>query len=414
MDEISESPLKASITKSGNKYREIFYQSPVGIIFYNKEGYAIKANKSAIEITGIKNYEGILGHNLFDNPTIGDKKEELMEKSTIKFRAPLNFVLINGNGYHYPDKNRSCTLDNIISVTDFGFLVQIQDISQCNIRLQKLMDEDLKLAQDHLEEIIEERTLELEKDYNALKSNELKLKEMIEELKRSNKELKSFAYITSHDLQEPLRTISSYAELLKRRYEGQLDEDADDFIEYMVDGTSRMQQMIKVLLDYSRIGTQGKKFEKFNVEEAFNNALSNLQLRIEESNAEITHDTLPEVMGDLNQICRVFQNLINNGLKFHKKNIPPQIHVSAKKNGTMWIFSIKDNGIGIENQYKNKVFEVFKRLHTMDEYPGSGISLAIVKRIIDRHGGRVWVKSDLGVGSTFYFTIPIKSPLNRE
>ncbi|MGZ7159360.1 MAG: PAS domain S-box protein, partial [Methanobacterium sp.] len=246
--------------------------------------------------------------------------------------------------------------------------------------------------------------LSVVRDITERKHAEEQLKETIQELERSNQELQSFAYITSHDLQEPLRTMGSYAGLLKRRYGGQLDQDADDFIEYIVSGASRMQTMIKSLLDYSRIGTKGKEFTKFNAENALNTALSNLQSSIEECDAEITHDAFPDITADESQIRQVFQNLIGNALKFSKEGVRPMIHVSAQNKDDEYVFSVSDNGIGIEEKYSDRIFEVFKRLHAIGEYQGAGIGLAIVKRIIDRHGGRIWVESELGKGSTFYFS----------
>jgi len=239
-------------------------------------------------------------------------------------------------------------------------------------------------------------------------SYEKEMQELIEILKHSNEELQSFAYITSHDLQEPLRTMGNYAGLLKMRYEGRLDKDADDFLEYMVSGAQRMKGMIQGLLDYSRVGTRGGEFMEFNSEDALNHAIYNLQSAIEECHAEITHDSLPLIVADSGQITRVFQNLIGNALKFRREGKKPKIHISARKEDNEYVFSVSDNGIGLEEEYSDRIFEVFKRLHAIGEYQGAGIGLAIVKRIIDRHGGKVWVESKLGKGSTFYFTVPIK------
>ena len=249
------------------------------------------------------------------------------------------------------------------------------------------------------------------RDITKRKNAEKELKETIQELERSNKELRSFAYITSHDLQEPLRTMGNYAGLLKMRYEGKFDPDADEFIEYIASGAQRMKDMIQGLLDYSQVGTQKRKFTEFDSQEALNNALINLHSSIEECNAEITHDKLPAITADKNQISRVFQNFIGNALKFRKEGIQPKIHISAKKEKDEYVFSVSDNGIGLEEQYKDHIFEIFKRLHSIGEYQGTGIGLAIVKRIIEEHGGQIWVKSEYGNGSTFYFTIPI-NPAN--
>ncbi|MGF7119372.1 PAS domain-containing sensor histidine kinase [Methanobacterium oryzae] len=244
------------------------------------------------------------------------------------------------------------------------------------------------------------------RDITERKNAEKLLKESITELERSNKELQSFAYITSHDLQEPLRTMGSYAGLLKRRYEGQLDEDADDFLEFMVSGATRMKDMVQGLLDYSRVGTQCK-FTEFNSEKALKCALTNLQSPIKEYHAEITYNLLPNIVANESQITRIFQNLISNAIKFRREGITPEIHISCRKEDNEYVFSVSDNGIGLEEQYSDRIFEVFKRLHAIGEYQGAGIGLAIAKRIIDCHNGRIWVKSKLGKGSTFYFTIPL-------
>ncbi|MGF7117995.1 PAS domain S-box protein [Methanobacterium oryzae] len=244
-------------------------------------------------------------------------------------------------------------------------------------------------------------------DITESKLASIERENLIKDLRRSNDELRQFAFITSHDLQEPLRTMASYAGLLKRRYEGQLDKDADEFIEYIVSGATRMRQMIVGLLEYSRVGTHGGDFSKFNVYESLKDSLANLELLIKDNNAQITYDPLPEIFADFDQISLVFQNLIMNAIKFRKKDEIPKIHISARKEKNEYVFSVSDNSIGMNQEYTDKIFEIFKRLHAIGEYGGAGIGLAIVKRIIDRHGGRIWVESSLGKGSTFYFTIPL-------
>lgn len=240
-------------------------------------------------------------------------------------------------------------------------------------------------------------------------------KELEDELRRSNDELQQFAYVASHDLQEPLRTISSFTQLLDRRYKEKLDPDADEFIGYVVEAAQRMQQMILDLLEYSRIMTAGKELIRINSNEALDTALFYLKGLIEDCNVEITHDKLPKIVADQGQITKVFQNLISNSIKFSKPNESPKIRISAEKNekNREYIFSVQDNGIGMELQYAERIFTIFQRLHTLDEYQGTGIGLAIVKRIIERHGGHIWVESELGKGSTFYFTIPI-NPANHS
>lgn len=237
---------------------------------------------------------------------------------------------------------------------------------------------------------------------------EAKLQRTMAELERSNAELEQFANIISHDLQEPLRMVTGYIQLLARRYAGKLGEDADDFITYAVDGAERMQQLINDLLAYSRVGTQGMAFEPTDCETVLDNTLANLEVAIEESRAVVTHDPLPTVIADVSQLTQLFQNLIGNAIKFHCDD-QPRIHVSTEQNANEWIFSVRDNGIGIDPKHAERIFLVFQRLHTRQEYAGTGIGLAICQKIVARHGGRIWVESQPGKGSTFYFTMPTRS-----
>ena len=244
------------------------------------------------------------------------------------------------------------------------------------------------------------------RDISHRKMMEDELQETLIKLKRSNSELEQFAYVASHDLQEPLRMISSFLQLLQMRYSGQLDSDADEFINFAVDGAKRMQELIQDLLAYSRVTTKGNEFKDIKMEEALEQALMNLKISIEENNAIITHDSLPIISADYSQMIQLLQNLIGNSIKY-RSDKTPKIHISAQEKDNQWIFSVEDNGIGIDSQYSDQVFQIFKRLHTNDEYKGTGIGLAITKRIIERHSGRIWVESELGKGSKFYFTIPI-------
>ncbi|MBD1999791.1 response regulator [Leptolyngbya sp. FACHB-541] len=227
-----------------------------------------------------------------------------------------------------------------------------------------------------------------------------------QELARSNAELEQFAYVASHDLQEPLRMVASYVQLLERRYQDQLDQNARDFIAYAVDGTVRMQELIQALLSYSRIGTRGKEFRLTDCNSALDRALENLRLAIAETEAVITHDPLPELMADSIQLSQLFQNLLGNALKF-RSDRPPVIHIGAVQKEESWLFSVQDNGIGMETKYGDRIFAIFQRLHSRTKYPGSGIGLAISKKIVERHGGQIWVESTPGEGTTFYFTIPV-------
>jgi len=223
------------------------------------------------------------------------------------------------------------------------------------------------------------------------------------ELTRSNVELQEFARIASHDLQEPLRMVMSYVQLLERRYKGKLDADADDFIGFAVDGVDRMQRMINDLLAYSRVDSRGDSFQSTDCAAVLDEARANLQAVIEEAGAVITRDTLPTVVADRLQLVQLFQNLIS-----------PRVNVSAEQKGDEWVFSIRDSGIGIDPQYADRIFGVFQRLHGSEEYPGNGIGLAICKKIVERHGGRIWVESQIGNGATFYFTMPIDQEVNSH
>jgi PAS domain S-box-containing protein len=238
------------------------------------------------------------------------------------------------------------------------------------------------------------------------KKADLQLVQKVEELNRSNEELQRFGYVASHDLQEPLRMVASYTQLLAGRYKGKLDKDADEFIAFAVDGCTRMQGLIHDLLAYSRSGTGGKVLHKRSSEKALNNALKNLSGTIEESGAVVTHDALPVITTDDTQLAQVFQNLVGNAIKYHGTAVPA-VHISAiRENPEEWTFSVRDNGLGIEPQYFERIFILFQRLHGRMEFKGTGIGLAICKKIVEGLGGRIWVESQLGKGSTFYFALP--------
>jgi PAS domain S-box-containing protein len=242
------------------------------------------------------------------------------------------------------------------------------------------------------------------RDITERKRAEESLKEKTEELARSNRDLEQFAYVASHDLQEPLRMVTNYIQLLARRYKGKLDSDADDFISFAVDGATRMWKLINDLLTYSRVGIQANKLEPIDCETVLKQSLDNLKVASEENRAIVTHDPLPIVIADSLQLGQMFQNLIGNAIKFRGSE-PPRIHISASRNGNGWTFSVCDNGIGIAPEHAERIFVMFQRLHGRDA-PGTGIGLAICKKIVERHGGRIWVESEFGKGATFYFTLP--------
>ena len=231
------------------------------------------------------------------------------------------------------------------------------------------------------------------------------------ELARSNRDLEQFAYVASHDLQEPLRMVATYTQLLSERYRGKLDENADKYINYAVDGALRMQKLVQDLLAFSRVGRQGAALRSTDCNLVLRSALQNLEAAIQESGAVVKANQLPVLVVDSAQLAQVFQNLIGNGIKFRGDG-PPTIQVSSEGKDKEWTFSVQDNGIGIAPDQAENVFVIFRRLHTRDEYAGNGIGLSICKKIIEHHGGRIWVESEPGHGSTFRFTIPVK-PVSR-
>lgn len=232
------------------------------------------------------------------------------------------------------------------------------------------------------------------------------LAERTMQLERSNAELEQFAYVASHDLQEPLRMITGYTNLLSKRYRGKLDASADEFIGFAVDGAQRMRVLINDLLTYSRVGSQARQPEATDCELVLSQALAGLELAIHESGAKVTHDPLPTVDGDQVQLGQLFQNLISNALKY-RNGQQPIVHIGCERRENEWLLWIRDNGIGIDPRFSEKIFVIFQRLHTREQYPGTGIGLAVCKRIVERHGGKIWVESEPGEGSTFYFTLPV-------
>jgi light-regulated signal transduction histidine kinase (bacteriophytochrome) len=267
-------------------------------------------------------------------------------------------------------------------------LVSLMDITE-----RRRDGEELRQAKDELELRVRERTAELQAA-NA-------------ELTRSNQELEQFAYVSSHDLQEPLRMVASYVGLLEVKYKDKLDKDAHTYISYAADGAKRMQTLILDLLEYSRVRTRGQTPTITDGEEVLTHTLNNLKIAIQECNAQVTHGPMPRILADEIQLGQVFQNLIENALKFRKTDQPPQIHITAQQKDGQWLFKVKDNGIGVAPENHERIFTIFQRLHARSQYPGNGIGLAIVRQIVERHGGQIWVESGLGEGSTFYFMMPM-------
>lgn len=290
-----------------------------------------------------------------------------------------------------------------------GGVVVLRDITA-----RKRAAEALCRAHDGLERRIEERTRELRASNENLRAAKERAESYAKELERSYAELEQFAYLASHDLQEPLRMVASYTKLLAKRYGGRLDSDADEFIAYAVEGASRMQELIEALLTYSRVGSRDGDYQEIDAGAALDRALASLELAIEESGAEVVREHLPTVRADQTLLTQVFQNLLANAIKF-RGDCRPEIRVRAGREDRAWRFSIRDNGIGIDPAFTDRIFQIFQRLHLRHEYPGTGIGLAICEKIVEGHGGRLWVDSEPGRGSTFYFTIPdAKNEENQE
>lgn len=256
------------------------------------------------------------------------------------------------------------------------------------------------------------RAIAIVRDVTELRRLDRELKHHVDEIKRtnaelerSNKELEQFAYVASHDLQEPLRVISGYTQLLQRRYADKLDKNANEYIEFAVDGAKRMQNLINDLLAFSRVSSRARAFAPVDLNEVLRLATANLRATLDETQGRIDSAPLPIVNGDKTQLTQLFQNLLSNALKFHRDGVPPVIRIGAGKTGAQWTFSVEDNGIGISPQYAQKVFVIFQRLHTRDKYPGTGIGLALCKKIVERHGGEIRLESKPNEGTTFIFTL---------
>jgi PAS domain S-box-containing protein len=372
-DQTAERAAAAALRKSEEKYRDIIENAVEGIYQTSPTGQYISANPAYARMLGYESAEELMG-------SITDIPKQL-----------------------YVDQNERTELLRLLaehgSVSGFEIQLYRKDRSIINLAVGARAVKGDKGNFVRLEGMVE--------DITARKHAEEELRRLNEDLLRSNSELEQFAYVASHDLQEPLRMVSSYTQLLAKRYEGKLDQDAHDFIHYAVDGANRMQRLIQDLLAYSRITTRGSTFVPLDLHEALGEAIANLQTAINESSAMVTNDELPTVNADSTQLVQVFQNLVGNAIKFRKEKEPPRIHVSAERAGSEWIISVRDNGIGIDPQYFNRLFTIFQRLNAKQEYPGTGIGLALCKRIVTRHGGKIWVRSTPGEGTTFRFTMNV-------
>ena len=288
--------------------------------------------------------------------------------------------------------------------------VLLQEEITSRLAVEKTLQEKNLILQQEIstrravEKALQEQNLVLQQEISNRQRAESALLKSNQELARSNAELEQFAYVASHDLQAPLATIASYAQLLEKRYKDQLDSKASKFIGNIVQGCTRMQTLIDDLLEYSRVGRSQKPFQLTDCNHAVQQALANLQGAIRQTQAVVTYSELPAVMGDISQLVQLFQNLVGNSIKY-RHDAPPMVHITACKQEKDWLFSVSDNGIGIATQHQARIFQIFQRLHTQKEYSGTGIGLAICQKIVERHGGYIWVESKPGQGSTFYFTL---------
>ena len=391
-EELREAQLK--LEDSRRKYFDLFNYAPMGYFTLDKRSIILDVNLAGASLLKVGRI------NLFNHAFIQfidsdnrnkfhhhiKKVQETGNKETVELKLLTN----DGNSFY-------AHLETIKILDENGNFKEFR-IGLTDITKQKKAETALRIRNEKINKILNVEIDDHEK-------GEIKLEKLIENLKNSNRELEQFAYVSSHDLKEPLRMITSFLQLLQKRYAADLDEDANDFIDFAVEGAKRMNIMINDLLEYSRIGSAERKFEYLQSEKILETVQKNLKPLIDENNAIINHDPLPLIYANEQMMIQLFQNLIGNAIKYRSKETP-KIHISSENVDDEYIFAIKDNGIGIDKKYLEKIFTIFQRLHSREEYDGTGIGLAISQRILQKHHGKIWAESELGRGTTFFFTIP--------
>jgi PAS domain S-box-containing protein len=389
------------------RIRRLVESNIIGIFFWDLSGGISEANDALLQITGYSRQDVLAGNVQWSSMTPPEHRDaDTLAMEEIKRAGkvtPYEKEFIRKDGSRVPVLI-GATLFEASQATGVAFVLDLTE--------RKRAEEALRNAHDALEMRVLERTAELKKSNERLELEVLErqraeavLKQRSQELARSNAELEQFAYVASHDLQEPLRMVTSYMHLLEKKYKDRLDPDANEFIGFAVDGAKRMQTLIEDLLTYSRLGTAAKPLQPIDSAAVVKAALGSVRVALDDSDAHLTCDALPTVMGDATQLTQLFQNLIANAIKF-RRDQPPEIHICAEPGNEFWCFSVQDNGIGIAPEYFDRIFVMFQRLHGRRAYPGTGIGLAICKKIVERHGGRIWVESSCERGSIFKFTLP--------
>jgi PAS domain S-box-containing protein len=364
-----KSKMDLLLRQNEERFRLLYQNSPLGYQSLDGDGRVIEVNPAWLEM-------------------LGYSREEVVGKWFGDFLAPQQADLF---------KERFSRFKNAGASSGVQFRMVCKDREEIDVEFDGKIgyDENGNFKQTHC----------IMRDITKRKQMEDLVKMTMTNLKRSNTELDQFASVVSHDLQEPLRVITGFSGMLKNRLGDELDSDAKEFIHFIIDGGERMQKLISDMLAYSRLTTRGKEFLPVNCETLFKDVLNNLLMTIDETSAEVTHETLPTVEADETQMVQLLQNLIANAIKFRGKEVP-RVHVVIADKEDEWLFSIKDNGIGIEARHQERVFDIFQRLHSRSEYPGTGIGLAVCKKIIERHGGRIYLESEPGKGTTVFFTLP--------